>query len=226
MSQILMGIGPLIDLNDPQDVSLERCVQTLARICRYNGNIPEDSEVMLYSVAQHSALVSRLIEFWGFPAQEQAAGLLHDVHEALMGDITTPVKRWLGSNLGPKEAALQRKVLKLVWDGPVDPGTNAVKYADMAALVLEVQALRFESAVFFKVGPPPIPYELPSPQLVQQGWRLLLPNADRTVRSVLDEDVERFMRRYQDLREAIPRPVRRRETAREQFDLFADKAGA
>ncbi len=226
MSQILMGRGPLIDLNDPQDVSLERCAKTLARICRYGGNIPDESPVLLYSVAQHSVLVSRLIEFWGFSSQEQAAGLLHDVHEALMGDVPTPVKRWLGEGLSAKELALQRLVLKQVWDGPIDAGTNAVKYADLAALVLEVQALGFDSAVFFKVGPPPIPHELPSLELVQQGWRFLLPNAERTLRSVLDEDISRFMSRYQELREAIPRLVKRRESGRKQFDLFAGKADA
>ncbi len=226
MTQILMGQGPLIDLNDPQCVSLERCAQTLARICRYTGNIPEDSTLMLYSVAQHSVLVSRIVEFWGFSKQEQASGLLHDVHEALMGDISTPVKRWLGESLRAKEAALQRKVLKLVWEGPLDPGTNAVKYADMAALILEVGALGFDRAVFFRVGPPPIPYELPSLELVQQDWRLLLPNAERTLRGIITEDSQRFLERFHELRAQVPRPEARRVSKPVQGDLFRGQASS
>lgn len=75
---------------DPRTISLGDIAASLARQCRYNGHVEG-----FYSVAEHSVYVSRLIERAGHHPKVQMAGLLHDAHEAYIGDITQPVKALL-----------------------------------------------------------------------------------------------------------------------------------
>jgi 5'-deoxynucleotidase YfbR-like HD superfamily hydrolase len=92
----------LLNLECVQDiealVDAESMAYALARICRYGGRLPTVSNggIAFYSVADHCVLVSTIIERWGEDELCQLAGLVHDAHEALIGDIVTPVKYWLG----------------------------------------------------------------------------------------------------------------------------------
>lgn len=63
-------------------------VRQLSHIARFNG-----STAFHYSVAQHSVLVADYISEAGGSAYEQLHGLLHDVHEVVVGDVVTPLKR-------------------------------------------------------------------------------------------------------------------------------------
>lgn len=74
-------IDPLMDLPE-----------MLARLCRFNGAIPSG----LYSVAQHSVLIADAILDERQDAQLAAIGLLHDGHEYVWGDVTTPQQQGLG----------------------------------------------------------------------------------------------------------------------------------
>lgn len=80
--------GP-VDLADVDQVaetvfSAEMVASGLASIFRYGGYAGRP-----WSVAAHSVIVSRLCET---PAA-QAWGLLHDAHEIILGDTTTPAAR-------------------------------------------------------------------------------------------------------------------------------------
>ncbi|MGQ3674284.1 hypothetical protein ACT6QH_02105 [Xanthobacter sp. TB0139] len=79
--------GRMWDLANPNpvDVDFRTIAAGLAAICRFNG-----STVLHYSVAQHSVLVARQL-----PPRLRLAGLLHDAHEAMMGDITRPMREAL-----------------------------------------------------------------------------------------------------------------------------------
>lgn len=73
------------DFDDPQ-VHLADVGLALARQCRFAGHCQRH-----YSVAEHSLLMASR-----FSSPRMALHmLLHDAHEAFMGDITAPMKAWL-----------------------------------------------------------------------------------------------------------------------------------
>jgi hypothetical protein len=81
--------GRAVALSQPRMVDIDPLVdmpEALARICRFNGAVPGG----LYSVAQHCVHVSDAILDERGDAMLAAYGLLHDAHEYLLGDITTP----------------------------------------------------------------------------------------------------------------------------------------
>lgn len=87
----------IIDLLNPKesDVNISIIAQALSRIPRFNGLTGDDGS---YPVAQHCVI--------GADAMYEATGdkelavrfLLHDAHEAFLGDITRPVQKCLGSD--------------------------------------------------------------------------------------------------------------------------------
>lgn len=76
----------LLDLR-ARDVDWGDIARHLAHIPRYNGACHEP-----YTVAQHSLLVADHL-----PDKLKVHGLLHDAHEAYIGDIGTPVQAALAS---------------------------------------------------------------------------------------------------------------------------------
>lgn len=81
MHTITTVSGKRIDLLNPDlsMIDIEDIAHHLALINRYSGATP-----LPYSVAQHSVYVAQ--------SSKNLGGLLHDAHEAYIGDVTTPVK--------------------------------------------------------------------------------------------------------------------------------------
>lgn len=86
-STILTASGRYFDLIRPDNnlPTLGEIAHALAHICRYTGHVSR-----FYSVAQHSVLVSRIV-----PPMDARAGLLHDMAEAFIGDVSRPLKQLL-----------------------------------------------------------------------------------------------------------------------------------
>lgn len=99
----------LIDLDnlEPEDFDIEYIAHSLSLQCRFNGHTPK-----LYSVAQHSVYVSQVVDYFyngissNKPTNEpnklqlpilQLHALLHDAHEMIIGDITTPAQEFINS---------------------------------------------------------------------------------------------------------------------------------
>lgn len=125
--------GRPIDLLTP-DLSLmtiDEIAHALARIGRFSGHTQSQ---FAYSVAQHSVLVAMHV-----PAEDRLAALMHDAHEAILGDWTTPVKQAL-KELGGWAAlkSLEGLVIGAVrarWGLGDLP--RSVKCSDLQALVTE-----------------------------------------------------------------------------------------
>lgn len=76
-----------------EDCKIEELAWNLANIYRFGGTS--------ISVAQHSCLVSQIGEGSSY------AKLMHDIHEAAVGDISTPVKQALDHLSGGKWSELE-----------------------------------------------------------------------------------------------------------------------
>lgn len=128
---------PLLD-PQPSDVHWPDIVYALAHTNRFGGHVGP------YSVAQHSVLVAKQLR-----PEWRAYGLLHDAHEAFIGDIPTPLKRlvdrytsalWCMSE--DIDAAIFRAAgLLFPWPEEI---AEAVKIADIRVLVTERRDLMRE----------------------------------------------------------------------------------
>jgi hypothetical protein len=126
-----------------EDICIEDIAHALSLICRYNGH-----SKYFFSVAQHSVIVSRHV------SKENALwGLLHDVAEAYIGDLPSPIKNCL-----PEYVKLEERILKTIakkFDLHHDM-PEEVKRADAAVLAAEMKVL---------MGKPPREWYLPEKPL-------------------------------------------------------------
>lgn len=149
--------GLRYSFEDPQadTILLEDIAHALSNVCRFAGHIRRFN-----SVAEHSVLVSRIVEaqpLEAFGSVQYGAGnaagkkrdivraaLLHDAHEAYIWDAPSPVKPLLGDTfkrLGRiADEAIAAKFLREGYSA--DTFKNPViKAADRTALVVEGRAL-------------------------------------------------------------------------------------
>ena len=91
--KLLMGLKP-------EDIDIKEIAHNLSQICRYAGATPG-----FYSVAEHSVIVAEMmydnVNLIENNSNVLAAmyGLLHDAHEAYIGDIIYPVKYIIKSEM-------------------------------------------------------------------------------------------------------------------------------
>jgi hypothetical protein len=92
MTWMLTATAGVVDLRFIRDepVDILDIAHHLSQIVRFNG-----AACRPYSVAEHSLLVSSILERSGMNREVQLAGLLHDAHEAYIGDVTQPLKEAL-----------------------------------------------------------------------------------------------------------------------------------
>ncbi|MCY2963619.1 MAG: hypothetical protein NT069_08225 [Planctomycetota bacterium] len=125
--------GSAIDLRNPSVVpfrEMRGITASLGNQARFLGHTKQH-----YSVAEHS------YHCWAVaPQQYKWAALLHDVHEAVVGDVTSPWKSLLPETLQYermwKEAAA--KAFAIEWDYEL---TAAIKVIDEAMLATEMRDL-------------------------------------------------------------------------------------
>lgn len=116
----------------PEQFSIEAIAHGLSMQCRFNGHIDE-----FYSVAQHSVYVSRLCRL----QEARMWGLLHDAAEYVIGDIPTPVKRYLPPEVEEVEENIARAICERF---AVERGEGIdadVKRADYTMLLAEAMTL-------------------------------------------------------------------------------------
>lgn len=134
--------GAQFRYNQPGPFRIRDIARSLSMTMRFRGHTS-----FPYSVAQHSVMVSRMLEQDGASIPEQAAGLLHDAHEAYVGDVPTPLK-WECPELQALEAsvatalraALLPGVSAFVFDEMVKPYDTDVLHHEARVLLRPVPA--------------------------------------------------------------------------------------
>lgn len=121
----------------PEDFCVEDIAHALSNICRYGGHCRE-----FYSVAQHSVLVSvivdhiLIVEDAARARRVAFAGLFHDAAEAYIGDMVQPLKRSM-----PEFRAVDHKIQMVIGRViGIDPAlffSPPVRSADKIALLTE-----------------------------------------------------------------------------------------
>lgn len=145
--QLASGKGINIGEPDPAAVDFNSIAVALSMLCRFTGAVADVTK--FYSVAQHSCLVHDLMR-----PDLRMYGLLHDAHEALFGDDSTPKKRLMETVV--PQAAEWLGWLKDEWDraifhaaGLPEPNEEiraAIKACDHLAMAIERRDLLAEPA--------------------------------------------------------------------------------
>jgi 5'-deoxynucleotidase YfbR-like HD superfamily hydrolase len=131
----------------PEQVLLIDIAHHLSRIARYNG---ATKGAHGWNVAQHSLLVEQLLPDDASSVLRLHA-LLHDAHEAYVGDTPAPVKQALdmfgsSNRFGSNWSALCAGIDIVVWQAfglaaPTQEERQAIAAADLAALFPERASL-------------------------------------------------------------------------------------
>lgn len=109
-------LKPLAEL-----VVIEDIAHALANICRFGGHTRR-----FYSVAEHCCHVRDLVAGWGYSRCAVQASLLHDAHEAYMGDCVRPLKH---SPIMEEYRIAGNRVQEIIWEAfKTRPGTCSIAF--------------------------------------------------------------------------------------------------
>lgn len=156
----MLASGNLFDLANPEgsDLTLYDIAFGLGRVCRFAGHTGR-----FYSVAEHCVHVARLV-----PTAQARAALLHDASEAIIGDVSRPLKAML-----PEYRAIERRLEEAIADrflgDPERKGSTSayyrihtpeIKAADRAMCAVEARELMPHAAGYWEgIGADPADVE-------------------------------------------------------------------
>lgn len=120
---------------NPASIFIEDIAHALSNQCRFSGHTRE-----FYSVAQHSVLVSELLEEWGEDEDVCLWGLMHDASEGYLVDLPTPLKQAeFGNDYRFAEKHLMRIICLRFGMTTMEP--ERVRVADAVMLATEARDL-------------------------------------------------------------------------------------
>lgn len=120
------------DCLNPEQFIIDDIATHLANICRFGGAM---DCAKWYSVAEHSVNVARVLADRGAHPDIIFGGLMHDAHEAYVGDITTPVKKMFGHTYKDIVALLDREISR-----KFDVKLNSAGIAEADQVMLAIEA--------------------------------------------------------------------------------------
>jgi 5'-deoxynucleotidase YfbR-like HD superfamily hydrolase len=123
---------------DPSQLDAGDIARALANQCRFGGH-----SRVFYSVAQHSVIVSELVEQRGGDVEEAFAALMHDATEAYLGDMPHPLKHRSPLGAAFKEAEDHLEIA-LRERFAIKADVSEIKRADRALLATERRAFSAE----------------------------------------------------------------------------------
>lgn len=140
LDYIRLGDGDAFQFAKPTfNMTVDGLAKTLSQLNRFTGHTLKP-----YSVAQHCVIVSRYLDF---DAHASMRGLLHDAHEALIGDLSAPLKRSLPPEVRKHFAELADVIdrdIFMHFDCPTllaHEYSDAVHRADLIACATELRDL-------------------------------------------------------------------------------------
>jgi 5'-deoxynucleotidase YfbR-like HD superfamily hydrolase len=138
-------LNPKPEMIDVRDIAF-----ALGRQCRYNGMTSQHC-----SVAEHSIMVAELVKEAGGTTHDQFCGLMHDAHEAYIGDMIQPMKTM--PELGEAFKKLEDVWIKAITEKYRLQGDHRTRErvynSDMDAAATEMRDLtKFEEDVWQGVG--------------------------------------------------------------------------
>lgn len=126
---ILLRSGEYFDFENPENsiITIGDIAHALSNICRFTGHVHR-----FYSVAEHSVLASYLV-----PPEDAFAALMHDAAEAVLGDVSKPLKSLL-----PDYRRIEDRVERAIFAkfGLPTELPASVKIADRQMLGIEQRA--------------------------------------------------------------------------------------
>jgi uncharacterized protein len=124
---------------DPEQLDAGDIARALANQCRFGGH-----SRVFYSVAQHSVIVSELVESRGGDTEDAFAALMHDATEAYLGDMPHPIKHRsrLGTSFREAEAHLEQVIRERFG---IRADVLEIKRVDRALLAAERRTFSAES---------------------------------------------------------------------------------
>lgn len=169
---ILTANGRNFDLQygNQADVTMADIAHALAQINRFTGHCRRP-----YSVAEHSLLVAEIIERLLSPSvSARLAGLMHDAHEAYIGDLSSPAKLVVGDAWSTLEHRMERTVRTAFGlHSAAHTWADAIKQADLIALATERAQLMPASPELWDclVHVTPVAWvDLMAPDLMAMTW--------------------------------------------------------
>lgn len=146
--------GKAFDILEPrvEDVDLNDIAFSLAHLARYNGHAGA------YNVALHSSLCCEVADILELPPKIQAAALMHDAHEAYLGDLVSPVKHLIAPILAPIERRIDAVIAERF-------GLDRCIVTDEWVAKIDHLLLHTEAGVFFPKEQRPRDWGLRSPNI-------------------------------------------------------------
>lgn len=127
--------GRAVNLLDPQpeQIDIGDIAHSLSLLCRFTGHTSR-----FFSVAEHSVLVANAV-----PPALRLQALLHDAHEAYLGDWSTPLKRSLSTQTMNELRSIENRLIDCIGLAlGVALGPHPIiKQADRLALSVEARCL-------------------------------------------------------------------------------------
>lgn len=125
---------------DGTQYDIDTAAAALSRLCRYAGHLNDNFEDDIYSVAQHSVYVYRLLKMKKAPVYALPWAITHDVPEAYFVDIPSPLKGLLPEyeELENRSAAAFRAAFGIPYDDGIH---EIVKWADYHLYFAEAPVL-------------------------------------------------------------------------------------
>jgi len=145
------------DLLNPraEDICIEDIAHALSNLCRFTGHTSE-----FYSVAQHSVIMGDQ----ALNRRDRILMLLHDAHEAYLGDISGPLTialEYLGADLPKLKKRYDRVIFEAFGYGtPTNKEYEHIRFMDNRMLLTERRDLMGGEAFDWCVQGVPSPYTI------------------------------------------------------------------